>query len=776
MMLAALVAAAAPAFLRPVHALGQAAPPAPTARPVAPTTASTSTAPAPITDPAILLRAPNIPQADRDEAARRLLIQQTPQARVLISAALTDGSNRGGQLAAARAIAFDPNPDQGFINPLFDLIGPQATLTDAAIQALANFRNEPDVAQNLIRLAVNAQRQQPPSTQISAIRAVGTMPNKPAARVLMDLLNGENEPPAVRAAAAAALSDMIGAAVTRSDPAYWQAWWADNQKKPDEQFERDLLDARGARLVRLQNRFDRFVAETRLILEELYQRAPEKEKESILLRYLRSPEPETRALGAKIVQDDFRATRPITPAVRDQLRGMVADRSAAVRIAVAQALLLLNDAQALDALLAQLAGEPDADVRVELARALVPMRDVRVVTPLVKLLRDKSLAVAEVAARGLASEDLAPLIRKDPQLANIVAVELQAALARTGAPGTASLRAAIVDAMGALQSANLRNVFTQLLHVKEPVAVRRAAIRAIGQFGKPNGQTWPAMDIGEVLVRDPDDSVRQEAVRALKNTADFGHANMLYELMNARDTSPALRDEAWGVLRNLFTDRNATNSQLMLFADRFKNDPERRIDVLRVLAERLTPASDDKSQDSLASVRQNLGEEYIKLARRAAQRQDLDDAAREQAVVENAKQADIYFDLALKHYRAKDPNDQGMATSNLLELRMDALLKSKQYDNAALFAARSIAANPENQESMARKIRVEAEQLRGATRYDDALRLIEAAKTMNPPLQAREASSIARIEEEIRKAQSPPPPPSSGGPLKTPQSAVGSGQ
>jgi HEAT repeat protein len=783
-LLAAALAAAAPALLRPVAALGQAASTRP-AQPLAPATAPATTAPAsargaaPITDPAVLLRAPNIPQADRDEAARRILVQQTPEARQLIAAALTDAGNRGAQVAAARAIALDPQPDQAFVNPLFELIGPhpagpQPTLTDAAIQALANYRSQPDVAHNLIRLAMNAQKQQALSTQLSAIRAVGTMPTKQAAGVLIELLNAENEPASVRSAAAAALSDMTAAGVVRSDPAYWQAWWAENQNKPAEQFERDLLDARGARLVRVQNRFDRFVAETRLILEELYQRAPESQKESILLRYLRNPEPETRALGAKIVQDDFRATRPITPAVRDQLRGMVADRAAAVRIAVAQALLLLNDAQALDALLAQLAREPDADVRMELARALVPMRDARVVDPLVKLLRDRSLAVAEVAARGLASEDIAPLIRKDPQLANKVAAELQTALARTGAPGTASLRAAIVDAMGTLQSPNLRNVFTQMLRPKEPVPVRRAALRALAQFGKPNGQTWPAMDIGEVLVRDPDEAVRQEAVRALKNTADFAHANMLYDLMNAKDTSPSLRDEAWGVLRNLFTDRNATNSQLQAFADRFKNEPERRIEVLRVLAERLTSASDEKGQDNLASTRQNLGAEYMALARRNAARQDLEPLARDQLVIENAKQADMYFDLALKHYRAKDPTDQGMATSNLLELRMDALLTSKQYKQATEFAADSIAANPGNQEAMGRKIRGAVDRLRGAGQVADALALIDAAKTMNPPLQMRDTSSIARIEEEIRRSQNPTPP--SNEPLKTPQSAVGSGQ
>jgi HEAT repeat protein len=568
---------------------------------------------------------------------------------------------------------------------------------------------------------------------------------------------------------------MTGSGIVRTDPAHWQRWWQENQNKVDADFERDLLDARGARLVRLQSRFDRFVGEARAILEELYQTAPEKNKESILLRYLRSPEPETRALGAKIVQDDFQQARAIPAAVRDQLRAMVADSSSQVRIVVAQALFRLNDPQAFDALLAQLAREQDADVRMELARALVPMRDVRVVEPLLKLLRDPSLAVAEVAARGLADENLTPLIQKDANLAARVSAELSRALARTGAAGTTSLRVAIVDAMAALKNPNLARVYTNLLNGREPVPVRRAALRALGALGKPNGETWPATAILDSLA-DPDDAVRQEAVRALKHTADFSHAQTLYELWrrDPRETSPALRDEAWGVLRNLFSDPSATNNQLMVFADRFRGDPERRIEVLKVLAQRLTRQNDEKSQPDLANVRLNLGAEYMELARRAASRTDLEPAAREQAVVENAKQADNYFDLSLQHYRAKDPTDEQMTTTDLLERRMDALLTSRQYTNAAEFAARSIAANSGNQESMGRKIYVEADRLLAAANHEAAQRLIEEAKKMSPPLQGPAASSLERIEAKIRQTRNPPPAPAENG--TTPRSAVGSGQ
>ena len=102
--------------------------------------------------------------------------------------------------------------------------------------------------------------------------------------MLVDLVSNETETPAIRNAAAAGLADMTGALRNRRDPAEWQRWWGQNQAKDDATFARDLLESRSTRLVRLQQRFDRFIGETQLILAELYQAAPEKNKEPILLR------------------------------------------------------------------------------------------------------------------------------------------------------------------------------------------------------------------------------------------------------------------------------------------------------------------------------------------------------------------------------------------------------------------------------------------------------------------------------------------------------------
>src|SRR5205807_1031405 len=114
-------------------------------------------------------------------------------------------------------------------------------------------------------LAVDRQRQQRESTRVSAIRAVGTMADKLAARALVDLVGSDAESPAVRGGAAAALADMTGssaAAVTAAnpgDPNPWQRWWAANKDKDDTTFERDLLSARAAQFAVLKQQMDRLV-------------------------------------------------------------------------------------------------------------------------------------------------------------------------------------------------------------------------------------------------------------------------------------------------------------------------------------------------------------------------------------------------------------------------------------------------------------------------------------------------------------------------------------
>src|SRR5205085_6657386 len=138
----------------------------------------------------------------------------------------------------------------------------------------------------------------------------------------------------------------------------------------------------------------------------------------------------------------------------------------------------------------------------------------------------------------------------------------------------------------------------------------------------------------------------------------------LYNVMKNPNEKPAIREKAWQVLRNRFPDSSATPQQLAAWADRFKEDPEKRIEVLKVLAKRLTA---DNDRAALASVQQNIGAELIELSNRAIKRGDLAET------MNKADEADKYFEVALQYYREKYPTDENMTTSNLLEQRMDAL-------------------------------------------------------------------------------------------------------
>jgi tetratricopeptide (TPR) repeat protein len=223
--------------------------------------------------------------------------------------------------------------------------------------------------------------------------------------------------------------------------------------------------------------------------------------------------------------------------------------------------------------------------------------------------------------------------------------------------------------------------------------------------------------------------VRLEAVGALEKTATFNHAELLWGVMK-NDPDPAVRDLAWQVLRQVFNDPEAPKESLNRWAERFKGEPQRRLDVISVLARRLAA---DKDAQGLATARENIGAELMKLNR--------------------PEEADHYFDLALQYYRNKNPTDQDMMTGLLVDQRMDALLASKQYDNAATFAAASITAFGGNGETVGRKIRNEADRLRNAGKYADAIQLIEAAKKMSPGLPEQFASMLRGIEQDVKQKQ-----------------------
>lgn len=654
---------------------------------------------------------------DRDEAARRLVSRQSEQAKQILISVLVSVGNRDGQLAVARALAGSSENDPRFIVPLFALLGPDRALTDAAADALATYKGNPDVLTRLIGLVT--ARQQPDSLRIACIRALGSLNEKRAAQTLISMLISDEESSDVRTAAADALVQLTGLRENGQDVQRWQQWWSAHASESDDQWRQTLLNDRSARLSELQARYTKLTDEVRNVLTDQYQLVPDVEKPDVVMRYLKADEPVIRALGARLVFDDSISNRTIAPAIRQQLRKMVGDSAAQVRLEVATTLRALNDAAALDALLAQLAQEQDPDVKAAIAQAIAPIRDLRAVPELRKLLHDPSFAAAQAGAAALG--DLAPLIlQTQPALAPQIADDLKNVLQqRTGSPGSAKLKEAVVKAMAALDQKSLEPTFYSLLTSQQPPVVRRWAIHGLSALKDPN-----ALDLVINSIDDPDASVRLEAVSALANIGTFENGELLYHRMSPNEEpDQAVRDQAWQVLSKLLS--GAPTQQLTFWADRFHDDPAKRVVVLKILTDKQQQANDN---DELALTRQNIGECLMNLNQPA--------------------DAVGYFRQALDYWSKKN---EERFTAGLTQNLINAQLRAHEYTEAVQFGSSLIQSDKSQQMTVGPAFRAEAERLRDTGDLQSALVLIDQAKKMQPALDARYAHDLDDIAAEVRR-------------------------
>jgi hypothetical protein len=324
---------------------------------------------------------------------------------------------------------------------------------------------------------------------------------------------------------------------------------------------------------------------------------------------------------------------------------------------------------------------------------------------------------------------------------------------------SAPLRAALVEAMGATRDPGMLETYRAIVDRRsEPVLVRAAALRALGQV-PAGGRVSPADAIKGSLT-DRDDAIRLEAVRAMRTTADIIYAEYIFDRIKPdSEPNPAIREEAWGVLRNLFDQ--ADPPVLMQWADRavIRQNLEHRIEIYKAVVKKFIASASD---NNLALARQTIGNDLMALSDASAQSGDVDLARA------RAKEADLYLKPALDYYAPRQPHNQTMITGALIEKRMDALLASADYSAAADFAATQIDQNPANREALGAKLRNEVDRLRGANRASDALALIDAIGKMRAPLAPRDMDFIHGMEQNLRGPRS-----ANGSELRD---AVGSGQ
>lgn len=700
------------------------------------------------------------PQLKRDEAARRLLSRRPELCRKPLLAAIVDVSNRPAQLAVARALAAEPAPDPTFVTPLNALLGSDRQLTEAAAQALTNYISNtptsvPDNRQDITTLLLQfaGSKDRPESCRLVVIRALGGttasagIPEKRVAALLVSLLN---EPGPLASAAADALADLTADRRNAHDLARWNAWWLSMQDRPDAEFRQTLLTSRAALADSYQTRYTALTEETATLLTEAYRLLPDSEKSQRLLRLLQSPQPALRAAGARIIYGDALENRTVAPILRQALCQLVGSSYLEVRTAAVTALTALNDASALDALLTQLPQDPDPDARAMIAQALGPIRNTRAIPPLLTLLNDDYLRVAESAAEAIAA--IGPELRREPSLANTATAALLSTLNTRATPANAALRAACVEALIPLRRRELlplaQSILTSPLSSAttlpatrpdsppESARTRRAALRFIAELHEPDA----APTVIEVL-QDPanDPTVRLEAVSTLGAIPTFQHAETLYRRLDpATEPDAAIRQRAWLVLADLFP--LATRAQLIAWNDRLALQPQRRLAVLSALANMLTAPGDD---EQLALTRQQTGETLTLLSQ--------------------PTDAVLPFRQALTYWRSRAPQSPIVATAptttrsatlpsttplntsdpvvtahveSLYRLTLDALLSAHLYPDAARFTTTALADLPSLQQPLAQRLRDEVNQLLQSDDLPSATQLFLALKSADPRLPA----------------------------------------
>lgn len=675
---------------------------------------------------------------EREEAARKLVSRSTPEATRILKDVLEAQGNPKGQLAVARALVGDTTPDGEFVDPLFALMGPTNRLaTDAAAAALANYKGNKAVLDRLVTLVRAEPQEQNKTVRATVSRTLGTMLEKRAAEALVIVLTRPDEPQIVRDAAADGLVRMTWLRENGRDAARWQQWWTANKDKSEDRFRLELVDRTSLHMEQVDAAMRQLTAGIVKVLSEQYQAAAD--KPATLMHYLKASESAIRATGVRIVQEEFQNGRNVSALVSQQLRSMVGDSSAEVRLAVASTLRALNDAEALPSLLAQVVQEPEPEVRAEIVRALGLSGEMTAAEQLVRMLDDKATVVVDAAVTALTTLPL-KLGDANPELAKVASAKLKALLLQRGsAVGNQGLREKIVAAMAKLRDPNLLPIYRTLLTGRKESALTRVAalgaLEALGQHG--------AGDLAREAAADENDaSVRWAAVRALAPVASREDTELLWRRFDPR-TEPlddSVREAAWQVFASLLPSAPAkwlADQSERLGGEQFRNETGRQklLQLQQALADRYTKDPGEtkeerrQSAESLALTQQNIGRTLM--------------------LLKQPEKAAVYFKFAFDYWAAQP---QQMVTEGLIKDTLGAFLAARKWTDACQFGLSVIGLDKRQQENVGSIIQTEAARLKQDGKLEDAKGLLVEATKLNieGPLGERLKEILNAVEKEIQ--------------------------
>jgi HEAT repeat protein len=660
-------------------------------------------------------------QQARDEVARRLASRATREANDILLRVLTSAANQGGQLAVARALATASAPDPIFIGPLGDLLG-RGDLTDAAAQALANYKDNNEAVARLTNFVTGDVRITP-QQRAAAVRAMGRMVDKRVAGTLIELLR--NEPAgSVKGAAADALIEMTGLSNFGRDEQQWMRWWDANRAASDLDWAKNLLRKNNQEVREYKDRLESVQDTLRGLIAAEYTRTPVADRAKLMAGYLKSATEDVRLAAVRVLY--FQATNfgptAVADPLKETLRAMVGDSSTDVRREVAQTLTAVNDAGAVPALLAQLAQERDPSVRAAILTALGTASDLRAVPAILAALDDPSNTAAIAAATALNKQMTDQL--RNPANADLyqkTADALRKRLDELTKIGISAQepRTAIVEAMANLGHPSFTRIFAQLTNPsREPIQVRRAAYRGLKRIGDKDTINTITQGLHDLAP-----GVRLDAVDAM-SIGSFEEARQALEPMLGTETDKSVRDKAWAVLSGLFPKASPEGLNGLAEVCKRLNQKDWRAAALTAAVDKLDQAG---AAEKAALLRQNLGDTLLDLKR-----------PQEAAVV--LRKALDYWDSINAVQAVKEP-----VRNQLLV----ALIRAKKYPDAIGFVSDVVKQDQANEQGMWSNVRREIEDLRRARDWDSALALIAEAVKPTSALTDFHKSFLSKLQEEV---------------------------
>jgi HEAT repeat protein len=640
-------------------------------------------------------------------------------------------SNRGGQLAIARALAAISWPDPSFIDPLFALVdhGDRPRVS-AAADALTQYQSNSDVVSHLIKLA-DADRAD--DLRIPVILAIGSFNQKSAAQKLISIQQGSSD--ALQRAAGDALLDMTGLIENSHDVALWKAWWDRVGKDSDREFQDEINRDRAQNFERLVIRRRQMQEDFGGLIGDLYTHIPAAERPQILIRYMQSSTPAIRVIGATLVFESRDTPDGASNEAMREVRMLLDDPSSEVRAASAQALFNIQDSAA--AMIAQLGREPDEMVRATLIHSLAPLRDPTAIALLITFIgTDTSVSVQSEAVDAIRQG--AEIVANNAELRRKAILALQPIAQKPAQPGRAALRLAAVEALAALRDVGLLPVFQDLIKPEQPLDIRRAALNGLGNLKDPN--------LGDQLAGYLSDTSPQIRAAALEAFGTVPHPLYIQQVIDRlSDTDDNVKSTAWQVLQSWMAE--ISEGDLAFMADGLKvlGDQPKRLTALLELRDRLvkdipnatTNQQRDQKASDLAVQQQTIGDVMMQVQRPA-------DAAEQ-------------YKAALGYWKT---HNGAQGTLDTLSGNVaQALLAAKKWPEAASFAEGSIKSPYE--ETVSHEFKAAADNLlnrmtNDPSAYTDAQALFAALDKMNPPLSPLTRDQLDNVRKEIEKKHANP--------------------